>query len=314
MEPARDAGYRRCDLVRGVSASGRNACFLPAARSQAFRPYEQRQSGFEPEVDMSISSILGRSVIALTIAVVPAGGAFLGLEGIAYAKGGNGNGNSGGGNGNGGGNGGGNGNSGGNRGNGGGGNHAGGNSEHGKKSDTVGSHGSHAKSKDDTRRDHPTLKSFFTHEKKAATTTRTRSATTTRTKAAKSEFAGLNSLNRNYHAYLHSNDPRMAAVSAYVMAYAEFEAENGPDAIPTDPALSDEALREALSSFTKGGEVSDGALERAKDILGVGPAVGKIDQVRDTLPVEEPAPEPVESAPVEDEAPPPPVTVIVEQT
>src|SRR5689334_894405 len=145
MEPARDAGYRRCDLERGVSASGRNACFLPAARGQALRPYEQRQSGFGPEVDMSISSILGRSVIALTIAVVPAGGAFLGFEGVAYAKGGNGNGNSGGGNGNGGGNG------GGNRGNGGGGNHAGGNSEHGKKSDTVGSHGSHAKSRDDSK-------------------------------------------------------------------------------------------------------------------------------------------------------------------
>ncbi len=81
----------------------------------------------------------------------------------------------------------------------------------------------------------------------------------------------------------------MAAVSAYAIAYAEFEAENGTDVIPTDPALSDEALREALARFTKDGVVTDDTLDRAKDILGVGPEFGKIDQIRDTLP--EPAPD-----------------------
>ncbi|CCM78658.1 hypothetical protein [Rhizobium mesoamericanum] len=121
----------------------------------------------------------------------------------------------------------------------------------------------------------------------------------------------MNSLNRNFHAYLHTNDPRMAAVSAYVKAYAEFEAENGPDAIPTEPAFSDEALRDALSGFTKDGVVTDAALARAKDILGVGPAVGKIDQIRDTLPVEEPVSDADSSAPVEDETPP--TTAIVVQ-
>ena len=37
------------------------------------------------------------------------------------------------------------------------------------------------------------------------------------------KLAGLNSLNRNYHAYLNSNSPRMAAISAFVMASAEFD-------------------------------------------------------------------------------------------
>ena len=246
---------------------------------------------------MSISTILGRSVLALTIAVAPLAGTAMGLSEIALAKGGNGNGNSGGGNGNGHGNGGGNGS---------GGSHATSNSSHGKS----GAAGTHGKSKDNGSSDRPTLKSYFTHEKKSGAATKTRVAPTG-AKSPKSDFAGMNSLNRNYHAYMHSNDPRMAAVAAYVMAYAEFEAENGPDAIPTDPALGDEALREALSGFTKDGVVSDGALARAKDILGVGPAFGKIDQIRDTLPVEEPVSDPDAGAPVEDEAAP--ATVIVVQ-
>lgn len=244
---------------------------------------------------MGISTILGRGVVALTIAVTPLAGTTMGLSDIAYAKGGNGNGNSGGGNGN--GNGGGNGS---------GGSHAGGSSNHGKSSAA----GTHGKSKDNHSSDRPTLKSLFTHEKKHGAATKSKVATSS-AKAPKSDFAGMNSLNRNYHAYMNSNDPRMAAVSAYVMAYAEFEAENGPDAIPTDPALSDEALRDALSGFTKDGVVTDGALARAKDILGVGPAVGKIDQIRDTLPAEEPVSDPDASAPVEDETPP--TTVIVVQ-
>ncbi len=94
---------------------------------------------------------------------------------------------------------------------------------------------------------------------------------------------GLRSLNRNYHAYLNSNDPRMTAVAAYALAYAEFEAANGVDAIPTDPELSDEALREALAGFAKDGVVTDATLDEAKSILGVGPEVGKIDEIRDSL-------------------------------
>ena len=56
------------------------------------------------------------------------------------------------------------------------------------------------------------------------------------------------------------------------------------DAVPADPALSDEALRDALAGFTKDGVVTDDMVDEAKEILGVGPAVGKIDEIRETLP------------------------------
>ena len=101
---------------------------------------------------------------------------------------------------------------------------------------------------------------------------------------ARGATPGFRSLNSNYYAYLNSNYPKMAAVSAYAIACAQFEAGNGVDAIPTDPALSDEALHDALASFTKDGVVTDDLVYEAKGILGVGPAVGKIDQVRGTLP------------------------------
>lgn len=108
------------------------------------------------------------------------------------------------------------------------------------------------------------------------------------------KLGGLNSLNRNYHAYLNSNDPRMAAIRAYVVAYAQFELDNGIDAIPTDPALSDEALSAALLSAANKNistvqqpddlVVADPEVVAwAKDVLGVGSAVGKIDQVRDVM-------------------------------
>jgi hypothetical protein len=228
--------------------------FLSAAR--------QRPS-FNQETTMSISATIGRSVIALAMAVTPLSAIGWGASGVAFAKSGNGNGN---------------GNSGGGNGNGNSGNHGGGASSGKGKSDNAHS----SKSSTDHR---STLESFFTsHGKKSDKANKFDKSTKTQTKNQAASAAGLNSLNRNYHAYINSSDPRMTAISAYVMAYAEFEAENGPDAIPTDPALSDDALRDALESFTKGGVVTDATLDRAKDILGVGPAVGKIDQIRDTLP------------------------------
>lgn len=250
---------------------------------------------------MHISKVIGRSLVAFTLAVAPLATVTLGVTDTAFAKGGNGNGGGGGGNGNGGnGNGGGHGGGGGN-GNGGsqgskGGSHGGGSFSPGKSQNTRSSKASAKTTASET----PTLQSLFgRHSKKSkeeikTEPTKTQKAAKASVKTAKSEVAGLSSLNRNYHAYLHSNDPRMAAISAYAMAYAEFEKVNGVDAIPADPALSDEALREALASFTKGGVVTDAALAKAKDILGVGPAVGKIDQIRDTLPEPEPVTEPTE--------------------
>ncbi|KAB1126059.1 hypothetical protein F4V90_02780 [Neorhizobium galegae] len=95
-------------------------------------------------------------------------------------------------------------------------------------------------------------------------------------------MAGLSSLKRNYHAYLNTSDPRMTSLSAYVKAYAQYELTNGIDPAATDPELGEAALRDALEDFA-GAPVTDEAFGWAQDELGVGPAVGKIDQVRDQL-------------------------------
>ncbi|SCW84603.1 hypothetical protein SAMN02927900_05575 [Rhizobium mongolense subsp. loessense] len=223
---------------------------------------------------MPIKKLISRGILALAMTVAPLAGATVGISNEALAKDGNGNGNSGGG-----GNGNGNGN-GGNRGSAG--------SNHGKSGNA------HSKTSSKSGASTPTLESLFFHDKKTGKATKadkpvkSGNAAKKSLKSTKSDTVGLSSLNRNYHAYLNSNDPRLAPVAAYVMAYAEFEKVSGPDVVPTDPALSDEALREALTGFTKGGVVSDDALAEAKEILGVGPAVGKIDEIRETLPDPEP--------------------------
>ncbi|CAN7740195.1 hypothetical protein LJR257_006210 [Ensifer adhaerens] len=222
---------------------------------------------------MVFAKAIARGALALSLVVAPAVGGMVGAAGTALAK--EGHGNSGGGGG------------GGGNGNGNGGNHGGGSgSSHGKSGT--------ARASKDTRSgkasasDTPTWKSLFTRGKKGPDTAKKAAKADKLTKVEPIEAGvgtpGLRSLNRNYHAYLNSNDPRMAAVSAYAIAYAEFEAENGVDAIPSDPALSDEALRDALAGFSKDGVVTDDMLDEAKDILGVGPDVGKIDQIRETLP------------------------------
>lgn len=223
---------------------------------------------------MPVSKTIARSVVALAIALAPVASVSFGSAGTAFAKGGNGGSGNGGGGGN--GNGGGHGNSG--RGN---------EGERGRGHSESGKQDRASKS---NRGGGDLLRSLFTRGTnskktiKSAKVPKTGSVAAVKPKSVGADTAGLRSLNRNYHAYLNSNDPRMAAISAYAIAYAEFEAEFGPDAIPTDPALSDEALREALESFTKGGVVTEDALLEAKEILGVGPAVGKIDQIRETLP------------------------------
>lgn len=98
-----------------------------------------------------------------------------------------------------------------------------------------------------------------------------------------SQTAGLNSLKRNYQAYLHTSDPRMTAVAAYAVAYARYELDHGTEPAPTDPALGDDALEKALAPQTRTGQVSPAELSKAKSILGVGDANGKIDQIRASL-------------------------------
>jgi hypothetical protein len=219
---------------------------------------------------MVFNKAIARGIVALSLAATLPIGGMVGTAGTAFAK--DGHGNSGGGGGGGGGN-----------GNGNGGSRGGGSDSNRGKSEAARANNDSRSSK---ASDRSTLKSLFTRDKSPETTRKP--AKVERLAKAQPPGAGvgtpgLRSLNRNYHAYISSNDPRMTAVSAYAMAYAEFEAENGVDAIPSDPALSDEALRDALTGFTKDGIVTDEVLDEAKDILGVGPEVGKTDQIRDTL-------------------------------
>ncbi|WP_026620972.1 hypothetical protein M728_004642 (plasmid) [Ensifer sp. WSM1721] len=212
---------------------------------------------------MPISRIIGRGLLALALAGAPLASIAPALSDVAFAKGGNGGGNAGGGSG------------------GGGGGHGNGHSK--ARSETGKSGGSRAGA---SRFNGGHATQGRKSGKAAGKSAKVKTATavpTPKPKSAAAESAKLRSLGRNFHAYINSNDPRMAAISAYVIAYATFEAENGPDAIPTDPALSDEALRDAIASFTNEDEVTDDTLADVKETLGVGPAVGKIDQVRDYL-------------------------------
>ncbi|MEZ2218797.1 hypothetical protein [Rhizobium sp. RCC_161_2] len=207
---------------------------------------------------MKFSSVFGTTAVALALTVAPIAAGTLGFANTAYAKGGNGNG---------GGNGGGNGN---------GGSHGSSNSSHEKSSATQSDDSA------DTDASVGNLRHTGHSSKSAAASRKLEKTTATKAKTA-AELGSLNSLKRNYHAYMNSKDPKMAAIRAYVMDYAEFELKNGTNAVPTDPALSDDALRSALAQGSKTGVVTDKTLAEAKDILGVGSAVGKIDQVRDAL-------------------------------
>lgn len=193
---------------------------------------------------MAINNTIIRGILTLSLAVMPVAAGVTGFAVSALAKGGNGGG-----------------------GHGGNGGAHGGSHGAGSGKSSSGKAGEHGKSSQKGQRE---------------------KADRTKSKAAKpsvtddlAKTPGLRSLNRNYHAYLNSKDPRMTAVAAYALAYAEFEAANGVGTISTDPELSDEALRDALAGFTKDGVVTDATLEEAKSILGVGAAVGKIDQIRE---------------------------------
>ncbi|PDT15512.1 hypothetical protein CO670_17200 [Rhizobium sp. J15] len=82
---------------------------------------------------------------------------------------------------------------------------------------------------------------------------------------------------------MNTADPKMAALSAYATAYAQYELANGVAPPADDPVLGDAALMAALASATKTGTLSPEALGWAKDTLGIGTAVGTIDQMRDAL-------------------------------
>ncbi len=201
---------------------------------------------------MRIRALVSVAVLSLAVATCPL--TFVGIEMSAMAKGGNGGGNGGGGA------------------NGGGGTHgSGANGQSQSRSGDIGSSGT------------------GTHSKRSAASEKKRtervetSRRVVRENKMAAQLAGLNSLNRNYRAYMHTSDRRMTAIAAYTMAYARYELDNGTEPPIDDPRLGDAALANALASATKTGAVSAAVLERAKTILGVGSADGKIDQIRASL-------------------------------
>lgn len=207
------------------------------------------------------------SVGALSLAFAASPFIVSGYETVALAKGGNGGGNGGGGNG-------GSGNSGGH-----GGSNAGGNvgaGGHGGGSGKSGNHGNTGSSSSQQTGSKGKSAS-------AGKSHKTEVSSTTKTKVASAELAKLNSLKRSYKAYLHTSDPRMTAIAIYATAYAQYELDNGFAPTTDDPALGDDALAAALASATQTDAVSMAVLNQAKQILGVGVAEGKIDQIRGTL-------------------------------
>ncbi len=230
---------------------------------------------------MKMRSIISATALGLVLAIAPVAGAAIGFIDAAVAKGGNGHGG-----GNGGGNG--RGNSGGNSGNHSSGTQDSGSQGEGKSGHQKSSDTSRAEDANDTASTSSTQTTSTESPVKAHHVgTHPRKSAASQRAAAKPQnvaasLGSLNSLKRNYHAYLNSKDPKMAALSAYVKAYAEFEMQYGPTAVPTDPALSDNALRSALAQLASK-PVTEQTLAEAKSILGVGTNAGKIAEVRDAL-------------------------------
>ena len=94
------------------------------------------------------------------------------------------------------------------------------------------------------------------------------------------KLAGLNSLQRNYHAYLNSRSSRFAPVFDFVVGSAEGMTD-------LDQAVLRQALLDAANE-NRVAQYGDDYLDAkvmgwAENVLGVGPAVGKIDEVRNSM-------------------------------
>jgi hypothetical protein len=94
------------------------------------------------------------------------------------------------------------------------------------------------------------------------------------------KLAGLNSLQRNYHAYLNSQSARFAPVFDFVVGSAKGMTELDQDVLRQ--ALLEAANENRVAQY--GDNYLDAeVMDWATDVLGVGPADGKIDEVRETL-------------------------------
>jgi hypothetical protein len=98
-------------------------------------------------------------------------------------------------------------------------------------------------------------------------------------------LGGLNSLQRNYHAYLNSQSPRFSPVFDYVRDSAEGVLD--PDDVALKDALLDAANENRVAQYGEDDYLNDDVMDWSKDVLGVGDdADGKIDEVRETLEID----------------------------
>ena len=244
---------------------------------------------------MSISRAFLVASIAIAVAASPIAPLLSDYHDGAWAKGGgggNGGGNGGGGNGGGGGggsNGGGNGGSNDGGGNGGG-SRSGGEARGGGKAASHGSKSNSRASGKSAKSAHAAKTAKAGPAAKTAPVGRSKADVRRQREIAKSkntnpaaQRAGLNSLNRNYRALVSAADPRLSALSAYVTAYAAYEIANGVEPPVDDPVLGDAALATALGAASKTGMVTEDAISWGKEVLGIGPAFGKIDELRQSL-------------------------------
>lgn len=73
------------------------------------------------------------------------------------------------------------------------------------------------------------------------------------------KLAGLNSLNRNYHAYMNAQDPRMAAIRSFVMASADYDiAAASLDEALENLGLAEDAFASSVASLYDGLTTYDG--------------------------------------------------------
>ena len=97
-------------------------------------------------------------------------------------------------------------------------------------------------------------------------------------------LGGLNSLQRNYHAYLNSQSPRFSPIFDYVRDSAEGVLD--PDDVALKEALLDAANENRIAQYGDD-YLNDDVMDWSKDVLGVGDdADGKIDEVRETLEID----------------------------
>lgn len=233
---------------------------------------------------MQLSRIIGLLCLSTTLALAPLNIVFTDLS-PAFAKGGGnggGGGNSGGGGGSGGGN---------SGGHGGGSSHGSGGGNGSSKSGGKAENGRGANKSPGKTGKTNTTKQGVTAKGVGKKTTSVKAPAEKPAKKPAAQLAGLNSLKRNFHALIKTADPRMAGIAAFATAYAQYEMANGVAPPADDPLLGDAALTAALAAATKTGTVTPEVLSWAKDALGVGTAVGTIDQMRETMAAQAPATE-----------------------